>query len=97
MARRQLYAPIFKEGPKIETHYCYRCPYGKTYPECDVVCARRLESEIRRIGPQYVAAFVAEPVVGSTVGGLHPPAEYWPIIGRSAALITYLLIAQHEI
>ena len=93
MARRQLYAPIFKEGPKIETHYCYRCPYGKTYPECDVVCARRLESEIRRIGPQYVAAFVAEPVVGSTVGGLHPPAEYWPIIREICGKYDVLLIA----
>lgn len=93
MARRQLYAPIFREGPKIEAHYCYRCPYGKTYPACDVVCARRLESEIRRVGPQYVAAFVAEPVVGSTVGGLHPPAEYWPIIREICSKYDVLLIA----
>ena len=40
-----------------------------------------------------MAAFVAEPVVGSTVGGLHPPAEYWPIIREICSKYDVLLIA----
>ncbi len=93
MARRRTFSPIFTESPKIEAHYCYRCPYGKTYPACDVLCARKLENEIRRIGPQYAAAFVAEPVVGSTVGALNPPPEYWPIIREICSKYDVLLIA----
>ena len=34
-----------------------------------------------------------KPVVGSTVGGLHPPAEYWPIIREICSKYDVLLIA----
>ena len=80
MGRRRTFSPIFKEGPKIEAHYCYRCPYGLQYPACKIKCATELEDTIQKIGPQYVAAFFAEPIVGSSVGALVPPDEYWPII-----------------
>lgn len=93
MARRRTFAPIFKEFPKICSHYCYRCPLNLTYPECGVACAHALEDEILRIGPERVAAFVAEPIVGSTVGGLHPPKEYWPIIREICTKYDVLLIA----
>jgi len=93
MPRRRFFSPMFKEHPKIETHYCYRCPYGLEYPGCGVRCAHDLEREIKRIGAQYVAAFMAEPVVGSTVGALNPPDEYWPIIREICDRYDVLLIA----
>ena len=93
MARRRNFAPLFKECPKIQPHYCYRCPYNLTYPECDVACARALEGEILRIGPTSVAAFFAEPVVGSTAGALNPPKEYWPIIREICTRYDVLLVA----
>ena len=27
--------------------YCYRCPLGKTYPSCEVACAKDIEELIR--------------------------------------------------
>lgn len=93
MGRRRIFAPLFKENPKICAHYCYRCPLNLKYPECDVACARSLETEILRIGPDSVAAFFAEPVVGSTVGGLHPPKEYWPIVRDICSKYDVLLVA----
>lgn len=93
MARRRTFYPLYQDYPKISSHYCYRCPYGLSYPSCDIRCAHSLEHEIRRIGAQYVAAFVAEPIVGSTVGGLHPPKEYWPIIREICSKYDVLLIA----
>ncbi|MDO9507929.1 MAG: aminotransferase class III-fold pyridoxal phosphate-dependent enzyme [Thermovirgaceae bacterium] len=93
MPRRRIFSPLFKEFPKIQPHYCYRCSYGQTYPSCGVMCARELETSIKRIGPQYVAAFIAEPVVGSTVGALNPPTEYWPIIREICTRYDVLLIA----
>lgn len=93
MPRRRIFSPLFREFPKIQPHYCYRCPYGQSYPSCGVMCARELEAMIKRIGPQYVSAFIAEPVVGSTVGALHPPGEYWPIVREICDRYDVLLIA----
>lgn len=91
--RRKYYTPMFMDNPKIETHYCYRCPYKLAKPACDYICARDLEKAIRRIGPQYIAAFIAEPIGGSTVGALVPPDEYWPIIRDICSRYDILLIA----
>jgi adenosylmethionine-8-amino-7-oxononanoate aminotransferase len=93
MARRRMFSPLFLEGPKIEPHYCYRCPFGLEHPSCDLRCAHALEQAIRRIGPQYVAAFLAEPVVGSTVGALNPPEGYWPLVREICSRYDVLLVA----
>ena len=39
---------------KIPAPYCYRCPLGKTYPDCAVACARELETTIQELGPENV-------------------------------------------
>ena len=58
--------------------YCYRCPYGLTYPSCDVRCARDLEPLIRYETCGQPACFIAEPIQG--VGGaVTPPPEYFSI------------------
>ncbi|MDI9387600.1 MAG: aspartate aminotransferase family protein [Synergistota bacterium] len=93
MGRRRIFAPLFLEAPKIQAHYCYRCPYNLEYPGCGVACAHALEDEILRIGAESVAAFFAEPVVGSTVGALHPPKEYWPIVREICTKYDVLLVA----
>jgi taurine--2-oxoglutarate transaminase len=58
-------------------NYCYRCPFGITYPECNVQCARYLDYMIKEEG--NVAAIIVEPIVG-TNGRMIPPPEYYPII-----------------
>lgn len=56
--------------------YCYRCPWEKTYPSCDLLCARDVEAVIRTATSGRPAAFIAEPIQG--VGGfLTPPPEYF--------------------
>src|SRR5437763_639577 len=58
--------------------YCYRCPYGLTYPSCDVRCARDVEPLIRCETSGEPACFIAEPIQG--VGGtVTPPPEYFQI------------------
>ncbi len=93
MPRRRMFAPMFKESPKIEPAYCYRCPFGMKPETCGLRCADRLEEEIRRIGPQYVMSFTAEPIVGSTVGALVPPDGYWQRIREICTKYDVLLIA----
>src|SRR5216684_2778453 len=59
--------------------YCYRCPLGKTYPSCEVACAKDVESVIQTSTSGQIAAFLAEPIQG--VGGfITPPKEYFKIV-----------------
>lgn len=70
--------------------YCYRCPFGKEYPKCDVECARYIEYMIKNEG--HVAGFIFEPVVG-TNGIIVPPKEYYDIVKEIAEKWDILLIA----
>ena len=64
-------------APHIVPPYCYRCPLGHTYPGCGVACADDLERTILMEGPESIAAFIAEPVIGSTVTAVVPVPEYY--------------------
>ena len=91
--KRRIFAPQLKDNPKICSHYCYRCPYHMTYPDCGILCARELEFSIQRVGPENVAGFIAEPLVGSTAGALVPPDEYWPMVRKICDRYDVLLLA----
>jgi 4-aminobutyrate aminotransferase len=59
--------------------YCYRCPFGLTYPDCEVKCAQDVEELIRSTTSGRVAGFIGEPLQG--VGGfITPPKEYFGIV-----------------
>jgi 4-aminobutyrate aminotransferase len=58
---------------------CYSCPFGLTYPACEVRCARDVEGLIRTTTSGRIAGFMAEPV--QRVGGfITPPPEYSRIV-----------------
>jgi taurine-pyruvate aminotransferase len=63
----------------IAACYCYRCPLEMKYPDCGLACAEALVGTIEKEGPDTVAAFVAEPVYGSS-GTIVPPPDYFPKI-----------------
>jgi adenosylmethionine-8-amino-7-oxononanoate aminotransferase len=75
--RRRHYLPLFLHTPHIEPCYCYRCPFSRSAGTCDLECADQLERTIKYEGPDAVAAFIAEPVVGATAGALVPKEGYW--------------------
>jgi adenosylmethionine-8-amino-7-oxononanoate aminotransferase len=79
-ARRKIFQPMFVDSPHIAPAFCYRCPYEKTYPECNLLCARMLEKVIRQQGAENIAAFIAEPVVGAALGCAPAPAGYYQIV-----------------
>ena len=63
----------------IPNAYCYRCPFGLTYPSCDLKCAKDLEEAIQTETSGRIAAFMAEPIQG--IGGfITPPKEYFQVI-----------------
>ncbi len=69
-------------GRRSRPRYCYRCPWGKTYPSCDIDCANALEEEIKKQGADNIAAFIAEPMMGASGGAVPPVKEYWPKSAR---------------
>ncbi len=58
---------------------CYRCPFGKTYPDCEITCATLIDKVIDMEDPATVAAIIVEPI-GHTGGIIDPPPEYLPIL-----------------
>ena len=74
--RRKNYLPFFPHTPHVEPCYCYRCPYGLEPDSCNMHCAEELERCICREGPESVAAFIAEPIVGAAAGALVPLERY---------------------
>ncbi|MBD3171384.1 aspartate aminotransferase family protein [Candidatus Bathyarchaeota archaeon] len=80
IARRKRYVPMLLDVPHIPPAYCYRCWYGKTCDTCDLECAHALDTQIKATGPEYVSAFIAEPLVGATLGTVPAPPGYFQII-----------------
>jgi adenosylmethionine-8-amino-7-oxononanoate aminotransferase len=80
--RRAPFAPWMPELPKAPACFCTHCPLGKTFPGCALACADELDRIIDEAGPDTVAAFVAEPISGSTIGAVAPPDGYWSRISE---------------
>ena len=79
--------------PRPPAHYCLRCPLGKTFPSCEIACADEVERVFEDIGPEQIAAFVVEPIVGSNAGALVPPDGYLEQVARICRKHGILLIA----
>lgn len=74
---RRPYAPWLGRAVHVPAVYEYRCPLPSHPLECGARHAEALEAAILREGPETVACFIAEPVVGATLGAAVPPAGYW--------------------
>ncbi len=70
---------------------CYRCPFGKTYPECDITCATLVGDVVDLEDPKTVAAVIVEPI-GHTGGIIDPPDEYLRILREVCTRHDVLLI-----
>ncbi len=91
--RRSLYSPLVMPFPLVPPPHCYRCYCGSTYPECGISCAQELEKTILSEGPENVAAFILEPVIGTSAPGIVPPGEYFPLVRDICDRYDVLLIA----
>ena len=69
---------------------------GESRDDFGVRAARWLELKILELGPENVAAFIAEPVQGAG-GVIIPPETYWPEIQRIVDQYGILLIADEVI
>ncbi len=71
-AFHEVFKPLTFDVLRARNANCYRCPYGKTYPACDIHCLESLEGLLDEYGDE-VAAVVAEPLLQAPGGMLLLP------------------------
>ncbi|MCK6257156.1 aspartate aminotransferase family protein [Fictibacillus sp. KIGAM418] len=75
--RRERFSELLEDFPAVPAPYCYQCPLQNTYPGCRLQCADELERAIEQIGPENIAAFIFEPIIGAAGGAIVPPPGYY--------------------
>ncbi len=78
----------------VSAAYPYRAgdPDARALGTADAAAAE-LDAILERAEPGTVAAFVAEPIVGATLGAVEPPSGYWPAIAEVCRRHGVLLVA----
>lgn len=84
---RTPYLGLLQNMPHIRHPYPYR------FPATGEELASRLEESILAYGPENVAAFIAEPISGASLGAATPPDDYWPRIRQICDHYGVLLIS----
>jgi adenosylmethionine-8-amino-7-oxononanoate aminotransferase len=84
---RTVYGPLLTDFPRIPAPDSYRNPAS------DASTGAVLEEEILKQGPESVAAFIAEPIIGSSAGAMVPTKEYYQRIIETCKKYDILFIA----
>lgn len=94
---RRNYEPLLPGCFHMPCPWTYRNPFNETDPErLAQLCAALLEDEIKFQGPDTVAAFIMEPVLGA--GGVIPPHDsFMPMVRDICRRHGVLLIADEVI
>ncbi|MDP9343095.1 MAG: aspartate aminotransferase family protein [Actinomycetota bacterium] len=90
---RAPYLPWLGQALHVPPVYEYRCPWPRHPEGCGRQHAQALERAIIEAGAGTVAAFIAEPVAGATLGAAVPPDDYWPEVAEVCRRHGVLLIA----
>jgi adenosylmethionine-8-amino-7-oxononanoate aminotransferase len=94
---RSAYEPLLPGCYHIPAPYTYRNPFNETDPaRLAQLCLQALEDEIAFQGPQTIAAFIMEPILGA--GGVIPPhPSFMPGVEKICRKHGILLIADEVI
>ncbi len=84
---RSPYLDMLRDVPHVPTPYTYR------FPMSGAELAGRLEETILAHGAENIAAFIAEPFSGASLGATQPPDDYWPLIRAICDRYGVLLIS----
>jgi adenosylmethionine-8-amino-7-oxononanoate aminotransferase len=88
----EIYRPLLFKTRKIPTPHCYRCSFGKAYPDCGLYCAEQAGRVIRKYCHE-TAALIIEPLVQGAAGMLMQPPGYLKKIRQLCTRHNILMIA----
>jgi len=89
--RKSIFEPLLEGFIHVHPPYCYRCPFGKEYPNCGITCAEIVEKTIEMEDPETIACMIVEPII-NTGGIITPPPEYLPLLRKITQKYNVLLI-----
>ncbi|MBI3979538.1 MAG: aspartate aminotransferase family protein [Chloroflexi bacterium] len=89
--RRSIFEPFGAGYLHVHPPCCYQCPFDKTYPVCDLTCAKLVERTVEAEDPETVSAVIMEPLSVSAIFVV-PPPEYFAIIREACDRHNVLLI-----
>lgn len=93
---RNISEPAVPGHTHIPGPMCYRNPFGMEEEAYADFCAEYLEQQILREGPEYVAAFIAEPLMQAN-GVQIPPRSYFQRVREICTKYEVLFIADEVI
>lgn len=102
MSLRAPYLPWLGPAAHVGSPQEYRCRFadetnaagGARHPHgCGARHAAELAGLIEQLGPERVAAFIAEPIAGAALAAGVPPQDYWPAIVEVCHRYGVLVIA----
>lgn len=80
VARKVGFESVMPNMLHAPTPYALRSPLGRNHPDFDMAAATALEDIIVANDPSTIAAFVCEPINGSSGGAIMPGPRYWPMV-----------------
>lgn len=95
--QRAGFGPLLPGVHHVPYGYCYRCDYGKTFPDCGLHCVDRIEQDLfkRQLDPADVAAIFVEPIMGE--GGYVLPPDGWLTALRELCTRHGILLVADEV
>jgi 4-aminobutyrate aminotransferase-like enzyme len=97
---RRRYGHFSDRAHFVPYPYCYRCPYDKKYPDCNMYCVKQFEKLFEteyngvldtKKGESEFGAFYVESIQG-TGGYVIPPKEYFPMLRKILERFKILLV-----
>jgi len=89
-ANQNPFGPVSPGFVHVAPPYSYRCMFGDV-PDCGEATANYLEAVIQAEGPESIAAFIAEPIMGAA-GMIVPPDNWWPRVAEICKKYDILLV-----
>ncbi len=90
---RKPYTPWLGRCLHVSAAYEFRCENPQHPHGCGAWQAAELEKMITSYGEDTIAAFIAEPIAGATLGAAVPADDYWPAIAEVCERHDVVLIA----
>ncbi len=86
------FAPLLCPSFEAPAPYCYRCPLGLTFPQCNVACADSVEDVLKQHHGE-IAALIVEPMLLAAGGMITMPPGYLTILRELCTRYRVLMIA----
>jgi adenosylmethionine---8-amino-7-oxononanoate aminotransferase len=86
------FRPLLFPTRAVEPPYCYRCPLGFRFPDCQLACLDPIERMLKKHGRE-LAGFIIEPLIQAAAGMITQPPGYLKRVRELCTRYDVLLIA----